>query len=72
MKLAASPVESNKRLRWSGTSTAALVIFNFGICYFRSFAFPIIPLMPWGDAVGFLNNGGYIDLRFSGALLVWR
>jgi hypothetical protein len=35
----------------------AVAVFNFGICYFRSFVFPNIPLQPWGDAVGFLNNG---------------
>ena len=32
-------------------------LFNFAVCYFRSFVFPNIPLLPWGDAVGFLNNG---------------
>ena len=61
MKLAASTVESTTRLRWSGAWTAAvLALFNFGICYFRSFVFPNIPLLPWGDAVGFLNNGARI------------
>src|ERR1700737_3061339 len=40
------------------TSIATLVsLFSFGACYFRSFVFPNIPLLPWGDAVGFLNNG---------------
>jgi hypothetical protein len=61
MKLAASTVESTQRFHWSGTRTAAvLAIFNFGICYFRSFVFPNIPLLPWGDAAGFLNNGARI------------
>ena len=61
MKFAASTVESTKRFRWSGTWTAvALAIFNFGICYFRAFVFPNIPLLPWGDAAGFLNNGARI------------
>jgi hypothetical protein len=42
-------------------SIATLVsLFNFATCYFRSFAFPNIPLLPWGDAVGFLNNGSRI------------
>jgi hypothetical protein len=39
-------------------SIATLVsLFNFAACYFRSFVFPFTPLLPWGDAVGFLNNG---------------
>jgi hypothetical protein len=39
-------------------SIATLVsLFNFAACYFRSFVFPLTPLLPWGDAVGFLNNG---------------
>ena len=25
-------------------------------CYFREFVFPKTPLLPWADAVGFLNN----------------
>lgn len=58
---AASAVENTEQLRWSGTWTAALLaIFNFGICYFRSFVYPNIPSLPWGDASGFLNNGARI------------
>jgi hypothetical protein len=47
--------------QWRTISIATLVaLFNFGVCYFRSFVFPNIPLLPWGDAVGFLNNGARI------------
>lgn len=54
-------VASSRQFRLSTISTAALVsLFNFGVCYFRSFVFPNIPLLPWGDAVGFLNNGNRI------------
>lgn len=61
MKLAASTVERSKQFWWSGTLIAALAAtFNFGICYFRSFVYPNIPLLPWGDASGFLNNGARI------------
>jgi hypothetical protein len=46
------------QFRFGTISIAALVsLFNFGVCYFRSFIFLNIPLLPWGDAVGFLNNG---------------
>ena len=61
LTLAASRLERTKRLRWPPTATAALVaIFNFGICYFRTFVYPNIPSLPWGDASGFLNNGARI------------
>ena len=61
MKLAASTLENTKGLRWSGTSIAVLAAaFNFGICYFRSLVYPNVPLLPWGDASGFLNNGARI------------
>jgi hypothetical protein len=52
---------SSRPFQLSTISIAALVsLFNFGVCYFRSFVFPNIPLLPWGDAVGFLNNGNRI------------
>ena len=61
MKLAAPTVESARRLRWSPTWIATLVaLFNFGVCYFRTFVYPDIPSLPWGDASGFLNNGARI------------
>jgi hypothetical protein len=45
----------------STISIATLVsLFNFGVCYFRSFVFPNIPLLPFGDAAGFVNNGSRI------------
>jgi len=53
-----SPQIASCQSRLSPLSIAVLVsLFNFGVCYFRSFVFPNIPLLPWGDAVGFLNNG---------------
>jgi hypothetical protein len=54
-------IASCRQFRLSTISIAGLVsLFNFGVCYFRSFVFPNIPLLPWGDAVGFLNNGNRI------------
>ncbi|MGB8985659.1 MAG: hypothetical protein WCC37_03410 [Candidatus Sulfotelmatobacter sp.] len=45
----------------STISIATLVsLFNFGVCYFRSFIFPDIPLLPFGDASYFLNNANRI------------
>ncbi len=54
-------IASSRPFQLSTISIAALVsLFNFAVCYFRSFIFPNIPLLPWGDAVGFLNNGNRI------------
>ena len=54
-------IASSQQSQLSAVSIATLVsLFNFGVCYLRSFVFPNIPLLPWGDAVGFLNNGNKI------------
>jgi hypothetical protein len=54
-------IASSQQSQLSALSIATLVsLFNFGVCYLRSFVFPNIPLLPWGDAVGFLNNGNKI------------
>ena len=54
-------IVSSQQFRLSTISIATLVsLFNFAVCYLRSFAFPNIPLLPWGDAVGYLNNGSRI------------
>ncbi len=34
-----------------------MALFSFAVCYFRSFLFPDIPIVLWGDQVGFLNDG---------------
>jgi hypothetical protein len=34
-----------------------MALFSFAVCYFRSFIFPDIPIVLWGDQVGFLNDG---------------
>jgi hypothetical protein len=54
-------IASSRPFQLSTISIATLVsLFNFGVCYFRSFIFPNIPLLPFGDAAGFLNNGSRI------------
>jgi hypothetical protein len=61
MPQATSQIRNSQSLRLSTVSIAMLVsLFNFGVCYFRSFVFPNIPLLPFGDAVGFLINGSRI------------
>jgi hypothetical protein len=51
-------ITSSQPFQFGTISIATLVsLFNFAACYFRSFVFPNVPLLPWGDAVGFLNNG---------------
>jgi hypothetical protein len=51
-------IASARRFQLSTISIATLVsLFNFGVCYFHSFIFPNIPLLPFGDAAYFLNNG---------------
>jgi hypothetical protein len=37
------------------TLPASISIFTFAVCYFRSFIFPAVPLLPGGDAIGFAN-----------------
>jgi hypothetical protein len=36
---------------------AALGGFTFLVCYLRSFHFPNIPFLLWGDALGYATNG---------------
>jgi hypothetical protein len=40
--------------------TIAAVFFAFAACYFRSFVFFDIPLLPGGDAIGFVSHGARI------------
>jgi hypothetical protein len=52
---------SARPFQLSTISIATLVsLFNFGVSYFRSFIFPDIPLLPFGDASYFLNNANRI------------
>jgi hypothetical protein len=54
-------ITSARPFQLSTISIATLVsLFNFGVCYFRSFVFPNIPLLPFGDASYFLNNANRI------------
>jgi hypothetical protein len=53
-----SQTKNRQQFQLRTISIAILVsLFNFGVCYFRSFIFPNTPFLPWADAVGFLNNG---------------
>jgi hypothetical protein len=38
----------------------AIALFAFAACYFRSFIFPNVPLLPAGDQVGFAQSGSRI------------
>ena len=38
-------------------ASVVMALFSFAVCYFRSFIFPDIPIVLWGDQVGFLNDG---------------
>jgi hypothetical protein len=40
--------------------SAAITLFAFASCYFRLFVFPNVPLLPGGDALGFVEAGKYI------------
>ena len=47
-----------------GTPVAILMaVFNFVVCYSRSFIFPNIPISLWGDHVGFFNDGSRMMLE---------
>jgi hypothetical protein len=37
-------------------------LFCFAICYFRAFVFPHVPIVLWGDQIGFFNDGSRIVL----------
>lgn len=37
-------------------------LFNFAVCYFSSFVFLNVPIVLWGDQVGFFNAGSRIVL----------
>jgi hypothetical protein len=39
---------------------AWLALFTFAVCYFRSFIFPHVPLLPGGDGIGFFVAGSRI------------
>jgi len=39
---------------------ALLALFTFTVCFFRSFIFPHVPILPGGDQIGFVDNGSRI------------
>jgi hypothetical protein len=41
-------------------ASIAMGILNFAACYFRSFAFPNVPFVVWGDQIGYFNAGSRI------------
>jgi hypothetical protein len=41
-------------------ATIAMGFLSFAACYFRSFAFPDIPFVVWGDQIGYFNAGSRI------------
>jgi hypothetical protein len=59
--LSKSPSSLSPRNVASGPIPIALVsLFTFLVCYFRSFIFPNIPIIFWGDQVGFFYGGSRI------------
>jgi len=40
--------------------TVSMASFAFAACYLHSFVFPDIPILPGGDAIGFVNDGARI------------
>jgi hypothetical protein len=48
------------RIAMGPIAIAMLVVFTFLICYFRSFIFPNVPIVLWGDQLGFFYDGGRI------------
>ncbi len=39
---------------------AGATVLTFLVCYFRSFIFPNIPIVLWGDQIGFYDDGSRI------------
>jgi hypothetical protein len=38
----------------------AIALFTFAVCYFRLFVFPNVPVVVWGDQLGFVTDGSRI------------
>lgn len=39
---------------------ASISLFTFAVCYFRLFVFPNVPIVVWGDQLGFVTDGSRI------------
>jgi len=60
---AARGVQADKRLRLAThpvSIATLLALFTFTVCYFRSFIFPHVPLVPGGDQLDFVFDGSRI------------
>ena len=54
-------LKTNERANRGALAAVVLMgIFAFASCYFRSFIFPYLPLLPGGDQVGFFISGSRI------------
>src|ERR1700722_16324773 len=60
MPVTPAPCESPRsshQLRWGEMAAVALAAFTFLVCYFRAFIFPAVPIVLWGDQIGFFSDG---------------
>jgi hypothetical protein len=47
----------SQRFAWSAAPAVGLAVFTFLVCYFRAFIFPAVPIVLWGDQIGFFSDG---------------
>lgn len=58
---ASAQVESSLQVRADCRWTAALLaLFTFSVCYLRSFVLPNVPILFWGDQLGFATKGSRV------------
>jgi hypothetical protein len=60
--------KSSRQFAGSLIPVAAVSLFTFLVCYFRSFVFPDISIVLWGDHLGFFYDGS----RIVGGQLPYR
>ena len=59
---------SSKQVAKGLVPVVAVAVFTFVVCYFRSFIFPNVPIVLWGDQNGFFYDGS----RIVSGLLPYR
>jgi hypothetical protein len=56
--MSAAPVKEEVMTVKAGARTAALLaLFAFAVCYLRAFILPNVPILIWGDQLGFATKG---------------
>jgi hypothetical protein len=55
---AVNRTQADNRMHFATTPfVIAISLFTFAVCYLRLFVFPNVPIVVWGDQLGFLTDG---------------